>query len=66
MVRCIFSKIIPPATQYGYPLYIEAAGLSTDSKPDVNIVSGSLFMEVDTGKVYVYDEVGKTWAEIGG
>ena len=38
--------------------YIEAAGLSTDTKPSGTIITGSLFMEADTGKVFVYDEVG--------
>lgn len=66
MVRCIFSKIIPPMTEIGYKRYIEASGLSTDAKPRENIVTGSLFMEVDTGKVYAYDEAGETWHEIGG
>lgn len=36
--------------------YIEAAGLSTDSKPTGNIVTGSLFLEVDTGDVYAFAE----------
>ena len=48
--------------------YIEAAGLSTDPKPS-GVVTGSLFMEVDTGDVYAYDEAGTQWdkvAELGG
>lgn len=36
--------------------YIEASGLSTDSKPTENIVTGSLFLEVDTGDVYAFAE----------
>lgn len=36
--------------------YIEAAGLSTDSKPTANVVTGSLFLEVDTGDVYAFAE----------
>ena len=47
--------------------YVEAAGLSTDAKPTAGLVTGSLFMEADTGKVYVFDETGAgTWTEIGG
>lgn len=47
--------------------YIEAAGLSTDSKPTGTIITGSLFLEADTGKVYVFDETDDgTWTEIGG
>ena len=38
--------------------YIEAAGLSTDTKPTGTIITGSLFLEADTGKVYVFDETG--------
>lgn len=44
--------------------YIEAAGLSTDSKPSENIVTGSLFMEVDTGDIYAFDETGAAWNQI--
>lgn len=36
--------------------YIEAAGLSTDTKPVEGIVTGSLFLEVDTGDVYAFAE----------
>lgn len=50
--------------------YIEAAGLSTDTKPTSGIITGSLFLEVDTGDVYAYDETSSgTWdkiAELGG
>lgn len=46
--------------------YIEAAGLSTDTKPSEDLVTGSLFLEVDTGTVYAYDEVSGTWNQIGG
>lgn len=51
---------------YGDKHYIEAAGLSTDTKPTTNLVTGSLFLEVDTGKVYAFDEISGTWNEIGG
>ena len=50
----------------GDKYYIEAAGLSTDTKPTVKIITGSTFMEVDTGDVYTYDEVGETWHKVGG
>ncbi len=51
----------------GEKKYIEAAGLSTDTKPTANLITGSLFMEADTGEVYVYDETGAgTWTQIGG
>ena len=50
--------------------YVEAAGLSTDSKPTAGIVTGSLFLEVDTGDVYAFAEGdAPAWnkiAELGG
>ena len=51
---------------FGGKQYVEMAGLSTDNKQDNNLVTGSLFLEVDTGKVYAFEEVGGTWNEIGG
>lgn len=36
--------------------YIEAAGLSTDTKPTAGIVTGSVFVEVDTGDGYLFAE----------
>lgn len=46
--------------------YVEMAGLSTDAKPTAGLVTGSLFLEVDTGDVYAFDETTDTWNEIGG
>ena len=52
------------------PAYKEFAGLSTDSKPKERVLTGSLFLEVDTGDVYAFDETSTgTWgkiAELGG
>ena len=49
---------------------VHLAGLSTDTKPiDVNYATGSDFLEVDTGDVYLYDEVtdgGKWHGPVGG
>ena len=42
--------------------YCEFLGLSTDEKP-TNCGINSLFLELDTGKVYYFD--GTTWKEIG-
>ena len=58
MVRVLKSQVIE-----GNISYIEAAGLSTDTKPE-NVATGSLFMEVDTGDVYSYDEHGAEWGKI--
>lgn len=41
-------------------------GLSTDTKP-VNVSwlgNGSTFLEMDTDKVYIYDEKNKVWREL--
>lgn len=47
--------------------YAELAGLSTDTKPLTGLVTGSMFLEVDTGKAYAFDEVtdGGKWWELG-
>lgn len=53
----------------GQKTYYEYAGLSTDTKPTDKVATGSLFLEVDTGDVYAYDEDGKKWwkiASLGG
>lgn len=47
-------------------LYAEIAGKSTENKPTENLVAGSLFMETDTGDVYVFEEESSTWTKIGG
>ena len=60
-VRWINSETHVPDTYY-----IEAAGLSTDTKPTVNIITGSWFLEVDTAKVFFFDEDSSTWIEAGG
>ena len=41
--------------------YVEAAGLSGDMKPTEGIVTGSRFIEVDTGVESLFDEVTGTW-----
>ena len=43
--------------------YVELAGLSTDSKPTTGIVTGSIFVEVNTGKVFLFNEASSTWVE---
>lgn len=41
-------------------------GLSTDDKPTGAAVSnGSRFVEMDTGKIYLYDVDGAQWLEWG-
>ena len=67
MVRMLYS--CPVANSDGNQSevkYKEYAGLSTDTKPTAEVATGSTFQEVDTGKVFSYDEVSQTWIEIGG
>ena len=43
--------------------YVELACLSTDEKPTNGIATGSICIEVDTGKVYLFDSAGSLWIE---
>lgn len=40
-------------------------GASTESKPTTDIADGSVFVEVDTGKAYLYNETTSAWVEQG-
>lgn len=46
----------------------ELRGLSTDEKPTYfdkkTIDNGSIYIEIDTGKIYMYDLENKQWKEI--
>lgn len=46
----------------------ELRGLSTDTKPenigDIIIDNGSIFIEINTGKIYLYDLQNKQWNEV--
>ena len=44
--------------------YIEAVCLSTDSKPTTGIQNGSMCLEMNTGKIYVFNEDASTWVEL--
>lgn len=39
-------------------------GSSTDTKPTENFVNGSAFVEVDTGKFFLFDEGAGDWVEV--
>jgi hypothetical protein len=56
MIRILTDRIIE-----GNKRYIEAAGLSTDSKPTANIVTGSVLVSVDDGKGYLFNETAGEW-----
>lgn len=47
---------------------VELRGLSTDTKPTEldgqKIENGSTFVEIDTGKIYMYDLENEDWKEI--
>ena len=45
---------------------IEAACLSTDTKPTDGIANGSLCLEMNTGDIYAFDEDGTEWVNISG
>ena len=38
--------------------------ISTDTKPTTGVPNGSLLLEMDTQKVYVYDSDNVTWQEV--
>ena len=38
-------------------------GKSTDTKPTDGLLTGSSFYEIDTGKMYMFDEEGATGSE---
>ena len=55
------------AADYGQnKIRIEAACLSTDTKPTDGVANGSVCIEMDTGKVYMFDETNAEWLEWGG
>ena len=49
-------RIIVEQTYAADKRYIEAAGLHDDTKPTGGVITGSLFLEVDTGDVYAFAE----------
>lgn len=59
MIRVIESHVVK-----GDIRYMEYAGLSTDTKPTEKISTGSLFLEVDTGDVFAFDEASSEWKKV--
>ena len=47
---------------------VEIRGLSTDSKPtefnNKKVDNGSIFLEIDTGDLYLYDLENEQWKEV--
>lgn len=60
MIRAIVERAFTPEKNY-----VELFGLSTDAKPTSGIVTGSVFVEVDTGKAYLFNEAVSAWVEQG-
>ena len=42
---------------------VELRGLSTDTKP-TDVGNGSIYIEIDTGSIYMFDAQNKLWKEI--
>ena len=61
MVRCTSSQFVAEENNY----LKEFAGLSTDTKPKDYVMTGSVFIEVDTADVYLFDEVQDDWVKVG-
>lgn len=61
----IFKTDVIKNTEEGKVLYGELRGLSTVTKPtEINgmtIGNGSVFVEIDTQKLFFYDETSQTW-----
>ena len=55
-MECINERIID-----GNRKYAEYAGLSSESKPTENLVTGSLFHEVDTAIIYAFNATAGEW-----
>ncbi len=45
--------------------YVEGKCLSADTKPTSNIANGSILIEMDTGKIFMFDEANSQWKEFG-
>lgn len=71
------SKIMKGEIEGEGKYLVELRGLSTDEKPTTTldptkvengnngvIENGSQFIEIDTGKLYMFDAVSKEWEEI--
>ena len=43
---------------------IQAVCLAADSKPTTGIANGSTCIEIDTGKIFMFDESGDAWTEL--
>ena len=64
MVTVNFSKWIEKTSPYGKSTYYhEGECLSTDTKPVGEWYNGSKLIEMDTGKIFIYDAQNEQWRE---
>ena len=57
-MRELVNKIIK-----GNDRYVEISGDSEETKPTANIVDGSIFVESNTGDVYLFNEESGDWVK---
>lgn len=62
-------SIIDEADIREYPNKVQTvktySGLSTDSKPTEGVTNGSQFIELDSGKIFIFDKDSELWVEYG-
>ena len=64
-MRITYEKVLE-YTDEVYVKYVEASGLSTETKPTKGIATGSVFIEVDTSDAYFFNEESGEWIKAGG
>lgn len=65
MITVLSSEVIGSSEVLGVStpkILASFAGLSTDTKA-TDVVTGSIFIEVDTGDVYFFNEASSTWVK---
>lgn len=63
MIRATNATLI--AIEDGNAVYIaNLYGASTDAKPTTGYANGSTFLEVDTGKIFLFNESDSSWTEL--
>ena len=66
MITTTYAKFLHYTADGATVQTVTMMGLSTDSKPtDASIGNGSVFIEMDTSKLYLYDAAGESWKEWG-
>lgn len=56
-------SIILESTAESKKAYREYYGTSSETKPTADVATGSSFLEVDTGDVYLFDESNTEWVK---